>query len=90
MLKDKSNLYFNSQAAINALPFCLLPDGILIPDPRSIILVAISNNRDRNISDKELTDIICDSLNAIMSQNSLQIEEDKNSPLLFTPKVQVG
>lgn len=50
-----------------------------IPDPRSIIQVALSDYRSSNLSDKELAKHICSSLMLLMMDYGLNIEAYTNA-----------
>lgn len=55
-------------------PFCLLADRKHVPDPRSIIQVALSDYRYSDLQDRELAEHICSSLILLMSDHNLNIE----------------
>lgn len=56
------------------VPFCMLDDNKHLPNPRSIIQIAISDYRNSAISDKELSEHICNSLALLMKDYNLNIE----------------
>lgn len=59
-----------------------------IPNPRSVIQIAVSDSRNRGMSDEELARHICASLFNIMSSNHAVIGCDNNSELLLFEKKQ--
>lgn len=70
-------------------PFNDIANGWHIPDPRSIIQVALSDYRDSDLSDKELAKHICSSLMLLMLDHNLCIDVyDGEHPygLLFKQK----
>lgn len=74
---------------IPVIPFNDIADGKHIPDPRSIIQVALSDYRNSDISDKELARHICSSLMLLMIDYALSIEaytKDHPYGLVFKQK----
>lgn len=66
------------------IPFCELYNDNHIPDPRSIIQIAVSDYRNSNMSDKELSEHICNSLALLMKDYQLNIEcYNDTSHLIF-------
>lgn len=55
------------------IPYCILSDNKHIPDPRSVIQIAISDYRNSNISDKEISEHICRSLALLMQDHRMRI-----------------
>lgn len=68
---------------IPVIPFCEIRDGVYIPNPQSIIQIALSNYRNSDLSDKELASHICGSLGTLMLGSNLKIETYNNIRLTF-------
>lgn len=64
------------------IPFNLMKDDKYLPDPRSIIQIALSDYRKSELSDKELAEHICNSLGLLMKERNLTIELYNNKPYL--------
>jgi len=64
------------------VPFSLVKDNKHLPDPRSIIQIALSDYRESQLSDKELAEHICDSLGLLMKEQNLTIEPYNNTTFL--------
>jgi hypothetical protein len=61
------------------LAFSALKSETHLPDPRSIIQIAVSDYRNSNLSDKELAEHICNSLSLMMADYDLVIASYKKS-----------
>lgn len=57
--------------------------GRNMPNPRSVIQIAVSDSRNRGMSDEELARHICASLYNILYSNNAVIGCDNNSELLL-------
>lgn len=69
------------------IPYCVLDDNKHIPNPRSIIQIAISDYRNSDMSDKELSEHICNSLALLMQDHhSSIICYNDTSHLVFSKK----
>ena len=58
-----------------------------LPDPRSIIQIALSDYRDSDLTDKELAEHICRSLSLIMTDFDLVIDTFNHFNILFKKKI---
>lgn len=70
-------------------PFNAIGNRKHIPDPRSIIQIALSDYRDSDLSDKELAKHICSSLMSLMMDYDLSVEvytEEHPYGLIFKQK----
>ncbi len=64
------------------IPFNLVKGNKHLPDPRSIIQIALSDYRKSELSDKELAEHICNSLGLLIKEQNLTIEPYNNTPYL--------
>lgn len=66
------------------VPFCKIEDNKYIPNPRSVIQIAVSDYRNSDLSDRELAEHICESLSLLMINHNVIIERyDDTSNLIF-------
>lgn len=68
------------------IPFNEIGESKHLPNPRSIVQIAVSDYRNSNLSDKELTEHICNSLALLMKDYNLKIKRyEENCTLMFVP-----
>lgn len=61
-----------------------------LPNPRSIIQIALSDYRDSDLSDRELAEHICNSLSLLMNDFSMVIDNIESFELIFKSKHSQG
>lgn len=65
-------------------PFCKIEDNKYIPNPRSVIQIAVSDYRNSDLSDRELAEHICENLSLLMISHNVIIERyDDTLNLIF-------
>ena len=55
-------------------PFCELESGKYFPNPESVVLSLVSECRSSEMTDKQLSEYICNSLGLLMRGNNLMIK----------------
>jgi len=70
------------------IPFNTIANNKHVPDPRSIIQIALSSYRNSGVSDEELATHICQSLMLLMTDYDLHIDVYNGNPhgLFFAQK----
>ena len=57
-----------------ACPFCELESGKYFPNPESVVLSLVSECRISEMTDKQFSEYICNSLGLLMRGNNLMIK----------------
>lgn len=55
-------------------PFCELEAGRYFPNPESVVLSLVSEYRNSDMTDKQFSEYICNSLGLLMRGNNLMIK----------------
>ena len=55
-------------------PFCELESGKYFPNPESVVLSLVSECRSSEMTDKQFSEYICNSLGLLMRGNNLMIK----------------
>ena len=68
------------------IPFNEIGESTHLPNPRSVVQIAVSDYRNSALSDKELTEHICNSLALLMKDYNLKIKRyEGNLTLMCAP-----